>query len=345
MISLDVDVSDFQISQENFVFGEDTHRPWAQFNFSFNVNAIASHSHVNSFLWHVVLFEDDSPDSRVIANLSSDNSNISIDVDMLTGTRTIERFGTVSGGVLDGNYYVGVLAYAPEPTESGSETVLQDSEFVSVRLTGHPDAVIEDYNQVRQSFTQDTSVFTDAETHSGDDEINSFSFSSRNVNSIRDISIESSNTEVFFNPDDKVVLSDIERLDFSNGTLAIDIDGHAGQVYRLYQAAFDRTPDRVGLGHNINLLDSDLTLAQMAAGFIEGAEFQLLYGSSSSDTEFVTALYNNVLDRSPDAGGLAGWQQRLQAGLWDRPEVLIGFSESAENIEKVSPAIEDGIWL
>ena len=31
--------------------------------------------------------------------------------------------------------------------------------------------------------------------------------------------------------------------------LALDINGTAGQVYRLYQAAFDRKPDLVGLGY------------------------------------------------------------------------------------------------
>ena len=35
----------------------------------------------------------------------------------------------------------------------------------------------------------------------------------------------------------------VERLDFSDAHLAFDVDGNAGQIYRLYKAAFARTPD------------------------------------------------------------------------------------------------------
>src|ERR1700730_43745 len=38
-------------------------------------------------------------------------------------------------------------------------------------------------------------------------------------------------------------LNDVERLQFSDGVVAFDIQGNAGNAYRLYQAAFDRTPD------------------------------------------------------------------------------------------------------
>jgi len=50
-------------------------------------------------------------------------------------------------------------------------------------------------------------------------------------------------------------LVSIERIQFTDGTLALDESGNAGQAYRLYQAAFGRTPDTPGLSHNLNLLD------------------------------------------------------------------------------------------
>ena len=43
-------------------------------------------------------------------------------------------------------------------------------------------------------------------------------------------------------------LLNIERLRFTDATLAFDTAGNAGQTYRLYQAAFNRTPDLAGLG-------------------------------------------------------------------------------------------------
>ncbi len=51
-------------------------------------------------------------------------------------------------------------------------------------------------------------------------------------------------------------LTNIERLQFNDGTLAFDTTGNAGQVYRLYKAALDRTPDQSGLGYWIKQLDA-----------------------------------------------------------------------------------------
>ncbi|TXM65871.1 DUF4214 domain-containing protein [Methylobacterium sp. WL12] len=140
-------------------------------------------------------------------------------------------------------------------------------------------------------------------------------------------------------------LIDVERLQFSDGTLAFDLEGDAGQTYRLYQAAFDRTPDLKGLSHNIKLNDSELSLKQIGQAFLVSAEFQTLYGSNSTDEQFIRALYNNVLGRDLEAAGYAGWQQLMSNGSYDRGDVLIGFSESIENKALVAPAIQDGIWI
>lgn len=141
------------------------------------------------------------------------------------------------------------------------------------------------------------------------------------------------------------LLANFEQVQFSDGTLRLDVDGNAGQVYRLYQASFDRTPDADGLSHNINLVDGGMSLKEMANSFANSAEFEGLFGSNTSDTEFLNALYNNVLDRDPDDVGLSGWQGRLSDGSYDRADVLIGFSESLENQNTVGQAIDCGIWI
>lgn len=141
-------------------------------------------------------------------------------------------------------------------------------------------------------------------------------------------------------------LHNVERLHFTNGVLAFDTDGGtAGQVYRLYQAAFARTPDKVGLTHNLNLVDNGLGIKTMSSAFIGSAEFVQRYGQNTTDTTFINALYQNVLARDADAAGLAGWQQRLADGSWNRADVLFGFSESGENKALVANAIQGGIWL
>jgi Ca2+-binding RTX toxin-like protein len=135
----------------------------------------------------------------------------------------------------------------------------------------------------------------------------------------------------------------LERARFADGWLAFDIDGNAGQTYRLYQAAFARPPDVPGLSFWIGQMDSGATLPAVAAQFIGSAEFISKYGANPSNADFVTLLYQNVLNRLPDAAGLAFWVNQLDAGTISRPEVLIGFSESVENKANVLPAIENGI--
>lgn len=136
----------------------------------------------------------------------------------------------------------------------------------------------------------------------------------------------------------------VERIVFEDGVLAFDTDEAAGQTFRLYQAAFDRTPDVEGLGHNIELMDGSLTLKDLASAFVGSAEFKHLYGESASDSVFIEALYDNVLDRGSDATGFAYWQEELSMGNRDRADVLIGFSESGENQQNVATVIDDGIW-
>ena len=138
-------------------------------------------------------------------------------------------------------------------------------------------------------------------------------------------------------------LTSIERLKFTDTSVALDINGNAGQAYRIYKAALDRVPDVKGLGDWIYALDSGLnTLKQVAQGFINSPEFQEKYGANSSDQTFITLLYNNVLKRSPDPGGFRDWQRALDQGS-SRSDLLVGFSESPENQANAITLIANGI--
>ncbi|GHA37049.1 hypothetical protein GCM10007989_36510 [Devosia pacifica] len=139
-------------------------------------------------------------------------------------------------------------------------------------------------------------------------------------------------------------LTSIERLDFSDGTLALDIDGNAGQAYRLYQSAFNRTPDDSGLRFWINELDEGRSLYDTARAFVGSAEFQDLYGSNPTDGALVSAFYVNILGRPAEAEGYAFWVGELASGRRDMANVLMNMSESPENVAGVAPVIDDGIW-
>lgn len=156
-----------------------------------------------------------------------------------------------------------------------------------------------------------------------------------------------SNTALTMNRIDgasKNSLFDVERVKFDNGTLALDFDGNAGQAYRVYQAAFDRTPDAGGLSYWVSRMDAGTSLRDVAQGFVNSAEFRSVYGANSSDADFVNRLYHNVLHRDGEPSGAAYWQGQLASGM-GRADVLAGFSESPENVVGVAPQFDHGIWL
>lgn len=168
----------------------------------------------------------------------------------------------------------------------------------------------------------------------------------RNADSVVEFKETDGQVSLRFNDDLVVTTQDVERLEFFNGTLAYDIEGNAGQAYRLYQAVFDRTPDAEGLGFWIDQLDAgSVTLTETADFFISSEEFAENYGTSEtvSDLTYLTLLYENVLDREPDPEGFAFWQEQQENGI-TRADMLVFFSESIENKSLVAPAIDDGIW-
>jgi Ca2+-binding RTX toxin-like protein len=143
------------------------------------------------------------------------------------------------------------------------------------------------------------------------------------------------------------VLRDVERLIFSDGAIGFDVEGPGGKAYRLYQAAFDRTPDEAGVGFWMHHIDQGFALEAAAANFMVSAEFRSLYGQNPSNGQYMDLLYRNVMNRPPDAGydfwldALEGRGQ-FQGSSFSRAQVLAQFSESPENKANVIGSISDG---
>jgi len=143
--------------------------------------------------------------------------------------------------------------------------------------------------------------------------------------------------------DGRDTLVDVERVAFQDGLLALDIDGAAGQAYRIYQAALNRTPDPGGLGFWIGQMDKGSSLQAVAASFVASPEFISLYGAAPTNRQLVERFYQNVLHRPGESAGIDFW-----VGVLDRKEatvgqVLSGFSESPENQAAALLLIGQGI--
>jgi hypothetical protein len=145
------------------------------------------------------------------------------------------------------------------------------------------------------------------------------------------------------NRDGHDILTNIERIEFSDFKVAVDINGNAGQAYRLYTAALGRLPDVDGLSGWIKFKDDGGSLNTMAQQFVDSQEFKVKYGQLD-DRGFVDLLYMNVLGRHGEAAGVNGWVNGIANGV-SRADVLVGFSESAENQANVYKFIKDGIVI
>lgn len=110
-----------------------------------------------------------------------------------------------------------------------------------------------------------------------------------------------------------------------------DLDADHANILRLYWATFDREPDVGGAEFWIDAFNTGSwpTLVRISEHFVVSAEFLQTYGETTN-TEFVDALYFNILGRQGDAGGRTFWIGELDSGSRSRGEVLADFSFSAE---------------
>jgi hypothetical protein len=107
---------------------------------------------------------------------------------------------------------------------------------------------------------------------------------------------------------------------------------HRGiEVDQFYQTYLGRASDPAGRAGWINAFLSGSSEEDVIRGFVTSSEYQ---GEHASDQDFVTGLYNDILGRTPDAGGLAGYVQALQAGA-SRQAVAQAFLTSAEAHRRV----------
>lgn len=138
-------------------------------------------------------------------------------------------------------------------------------------------------------------------------------------------------------------LINVERVKFSDVSVALDTDGVAGQAFRLYQAAFNRVPDKVGVGFWISQLDNGMRLSTVADAFVHSDEFTTLYGSNPSNADLVTQFYQNILHREPEAGGFQFWVDVLDRHAVTVAGVLLNFSDSPENVVALVGAMSKGV--
>jgi Ca2+-binding RTX toxin-like protein len=168
---------------------------------------------------------------------------------------------------------------------------------------------------------------------------------------IGDIEIGRSVAEVG-DPNEIDALASIERIEFDDGALVFDIDSeNVSFAYRIYAAAYGRTPDEAGLRFWTDVLDdrgdgppTDADKEFIAGFFLTADEYISKYGENPTNEEFINKLYENVLHREADQAGYDFWLGVIASGQ-GKDDLLIWFTDSNENLENTAPDLDNGVWV
>jgi hypothetical protein len=105
---------------------------------------------------------------------------------------------------------------------------------------------------------------------------------------------------------------------------------HRHQIIRLYNAYFDRNADHAGLAYwSDQIVAKGKSINTVSSSFAASPEFKTMYGDLTN-AQFVTLVYQNVLDRNPKADEVAYWKGQLDQKIINRGRMMTLFSESPE---------------
>jgi hypothetical protein len=102
-------------------------------------------------------------------------------------------------------------------------------------------------------------------------------------------------------------------------------------VTKMYADTLGRAPDAAGLaGWTALIRNKTFSVADVASRFYASDEYYL-YHAGGTPTLWVTALYQKLLNRAPDAAGLSAWVAATNSPAWGRPKVAFEFYQSLES--------------
>tara|TARA_R110000796_G_scaffold219504_2_gene335523 strand:+ start:1608 stop:2204 length:597 start_codon:yes stop_codon:yes gene_type:complete len=105
-------------------------------------------------------------------------------------------------------------------------------------------------------------------------------------------------------------------------------------VMDLYNVQFLRPADPSGLAYWVNEIRNGLAIEEVASNFQASVEFETTI-SNLDDAAWLSQLYGNVVNREPDAEGLAYWQSMLADGM-PRDALASTFLNSNESVEQAT---------
>lgn len=123
--------------------------------------------------------------------------------------------------------------------------------------------------------------------------------------------------------DDKIVALGI----FDDGVYLTEAEFRS--FTEMYIAYFNRAPDAEGLLFWADAFATGTSMPEIAEFFALSAEAQAAFPNSSSNADFVSTVYDNVLGRQPDAAGSTFWNQVLDNNSVSRSQFVLEILKGA----------------
>lgn len=145
-------------------------------------------------------------------------------------------------------------------------------------------------------------------------------------------------TDLIADRDGIDLLFGIQKIQFTDFTLDTTMltkaaalsHAQIASLVQLYVASFNRAPDSVGLYYWGSRLSDGMSLQDIAQSFFVQPETIAAYPSTMLTRDFVTTVYNNVLSRAPDTGGLNYWVGELGNGHISKNSFLLAIINGAQ---------------
>ena len=164
------------------------------------------------------------------------------------------------------------------------------------------------------------------------------------------ISIEADEVTVTIPGEEPQKLVGLDRLEFIDGTLFLDVEDGAGLVKTAYEALLGNAqPDAEGFDFWLNLYEGGtIDTFALTNAFTQTEAFSQQYATALNDSEsLIRSIYQNLFDREADDAGLNFWKEYLDLnGIADSvDEALAYMMQSDEFAQLVGTTYSDGVFV
>ena len=120
----------------------------------------------------------------------------------------------------------------------------------------------------------------------------------------------------------------------------------AAIIYALYETILGRSPDALSYEYWTAQREGGASLDAIAGALLASPEFTSANGpyTQGSDQSFIGLLYQNALDRAPDASGLFSFESALAGGA-SRASVAVDIATSQEARNDLAPTLQAGVFV